>query len=91
MLKGRKTEIKKKQKQQKCSKWQPLKSITQDNKKRKRHSGRPLWNYPGTMAGACHILSKTCLLACIEILRPSQQLRSFQAGQLPINTVPGGA
>ena len=26
---------------------------------------------------------------CVEFLRPSQQLRSCRAGQLPINTVPG--
>ena len=26
---------------------------------------------------------------CVEGLRPSQQLRSCRAGQLPINTVPG--
>ena len=26
---------------------------------------------------------------CVEVLRPSQQLWSCQAGQLPINTVPG--
>ena len=25
---------------------------------------------------------------CAEVLRPSQQLRSCRAGQLPINTVP---
>ena len=25
---------------------------------------------------------------CVEVLRPSQQLRSCRAGQLPINTVP---
>ena len=28
---------------------------------------------------------------CAEVLRPCQQLRSCQAGQLPINTVPGQA
>ena len=28
---------------------------------------------------------------CVEVLRPSQQLRSCRAGQLPINTVPGQA
>ena len=26
---------------------------------------------------------------CVEVLRPSQQLRSCRAGQLPTNTVPG--
>ena len=26
---------------------------------------------------------------CVEVLQPSQQLRSCRAGQLPINTVPG--
>ena len=31
------------------------------------------------------------LFVCVEVLRPSQQLRSFRAGQLPINTVPGQA
>ena len=29
------------------------------------------------------------LFVCVEVLRPSQQLRSCRAGQLPINTVPG--
>ena len=28
------------------------------------------------------------LSVCVEVLRPSQQLRSSRAGQLPINTVP---
>ena len=28
---------------------------------------------------------------CIEVLRPCQRLRSCQAGQLPVNTVPGQA
>ena len=28
---------------------------------------------------------------CVEVLRPSQQLRSCRSGQLPINTVPGQA
>ena len=32
-----------------------------------------------------------CLFACVEVLRPCQQLRSGRAGQLPINTVPGQA
>ena len=32
-----------------------------------------------------------CLFVCVEVLRPSQQLRSCRAGQLPINTVPGQA
>ena len=32
-----------------------------------------------------------CLFACVEVLRPCQQLRSCRAGQLPINTVPGQA
>ena len=31
------------------------------------------------------------LFVCVEVLRPSQQLRSCRAGQLPINTVPGQA
>ena len=31
------------------------------------------------------------LFVCVEVLRPSQQLRSCQTGQLPINTVPGKA
>ena len=31
------------------------------------------------------------LFLCVEVLRPSQQLRSCRAGQLPINTVPGQA
>ena len=30
-----------------------------------------------------------CLFVCVDVLRPSQQLRSCRAGQLPINTVPG--
>ena len=30
-----------------------------------------------------------CLFVCVEVLRPSQQLRSCRVGQLPINTVPG--
>ena len=30
-------------------------------------------------------------LVCVEVLRPSQQLRSCRAGQLPINIVPGQA
>ena len=29
------------------------------------------------------------LFVCVEVLRPSQQLWSCRAGQLPINTVPG--
>ena len=33
---------------------------------------------------------KYCFV-CVEVLRPSQQLRSCRAGQLPINTVPGQA
>ena len=28
---------------------------------------------------------------CVEVLRPSEQLNSCRAGQLPINTVPGQA
>ena len=28
------------------------------------------------------------LFVCVEVLRPCQQLRSYRAGQLPINTVP---
>ena len=31
------------------------------------------------------------LFVCVEVLRPSQQLRSCRAGQLPINSVPGQA
>ena len=31
------------------------------------------------------------LFVCVEVLWPSQQLRSCQAGQLPINTIPGQA
>ena len=31
------------------------------------------------------------LFVCVEILRPSQQLRPCRAGQLPINTDPGQA
>ena len=31
------------------------------------------------------------LFVCVEVLRPSQQLRSNRAGHLPINTVPGQA
>ena len=31
------------------------------------------------------------LFVCVEVLRPSQQLRSCRAAQLPINTVPGQA
>ena len=31
------------------------------------------------------------LFVCVEVLRPSQQLRSCRAGQLPINIVPGQA
>ena len=31
------------------------------------------------------------LFVCVEVLRPSQQLRSCRVGQLPINTVPGQA
>ena len=36
----------------------------------------------------CHSRSN---FACVEVLRPSQQLRSCRAGKLPINTVPGQA
>ena len=31
------------------------------------------------------------LFVCVEVLLPSQQLRSCRAGQLPINTIPGQA
>ena len=31
------------------------------------------------------------LFVCVEVLRPSQRLRSCRAGQLLINTVPGQA
>ena len=31
------------------------------------------------------------VVVCVEVLWPSQQLRSCGAGQLPINTVPGQA
>ena len=31
------------------------------------------------------------LFVCVEVLRPSQQLKSCRAGQLPISTVPGQA
>ena len=31
------------------------------------------------------------LFGCVEVLRPSQQLRSCRVGQLPINIVPGQA
>ena len=37
------------------------------------------------------VTPKFCLFVCVEVLRPSQQLRSCQAGQLLINTVPGQA
>ena len=36
-------------------------------------------------------LGSFVLFVCVEVLRPSQQLRSCRAGQLPINTVPGQA
>ena len=35
--------------------------------------------------------SKHYAFVCVEVLRPSQQLRSCRAGQLHINTVPGQA
>ena len=35
--------------------------------------------------------SANCLFVCVDVLRPSQQLRSYRADQLPINTVPGQA
>ena len=43
---------------------------------------KPLW--PGTDFFVC-------LFVCVEVLRSCQQLQSCQAGQLPINTVPGQA
>ena len=43
--------------------------------------------------GISHLWIYTCTLlvlcVCVEVLRPSQQLRSCRASQLPINTVPG--
>ena len=33
----------------------------------------------------------TFLFVCVDVLRPSQQLRSCRADQLPISTVPGKA
>ena len=36
-------------------------------------------------------INRYILFVCDEVLRPSQQLRSCRAGQLPINTVPGQA
>ena len=38
----------------------------------------------------CHAVAHIKFV-CVEILRPSQQLRSCRAGQLSINTVPGQA
>ena len=45
---------------------------------------------------SCHTMSKAFLksifcFVCVEVLRPSQQLKSCRAGQIPINTVPGQA
>ena len=37
-----------------------------------------------------YFLTHLCFV-CVEVLLPSQQLRSCRAGQLPINTVPGQA
>ena len=31
------------------------------------------------------------LFACVDVLRPCQQLRLYRAGQLPLNIVPGQA
>ena len=43
--------------------------------------------------GISHLWIYTCTLlvlcVCVEVLLPSQQLRSCRASQLPINTVPG--
>ena len=36
-----------------------------------------------------HVQLRSGLFICVEVLRPSQQLRSCRVGQLPINTVPG--
>ena len=38
-----------------------------------------------------YFLALIVLFVCVEVLQPSQQLRSCRAGQLPINTVPGQA
>ena len=34
---------------------------------------------------------KSLFVCLCEVLRPNQQLRSCQAGQLPVNTIPGQA
>ena len=48
-------------------------------------------NYSYTSIFLVNQSSLICLFVCVEVLRPSQQLRSCQAGQLPISTVPGQA
>ena len=37
------------------------------------------------------LVASNVLFVCVEVLRPSKQLRLCRAGQLPINTVPGQA
>ena len=44
------------------------------------------WTVIGT-----RVQLRSGLFVCIEVLRPSQQLKSCRAGQLPINIVPGQA
>ena len=39
---------------------------------------------------SCKNMCEALMFVCV-VLRPSQQLRSCRAGQLPINTVPGQA
>ena len=43
------------------------------------------------LSAYCFALFLLFLFVCVEVLRPSQQLRSCRAGLLPINTVPGQA
>ena len=48
-------------------------------------------NYLGMSKVFMRREERNFLFVCVEVLRPSQQLRSCRAGQLPINTVPGQA
>ena len=50
-----------------------------------------VYNKKGRLDKMTMIRSRLVLFVCVEVLRPSQQLWSCQASQLPINTVAGQA
>ena len=54
-------------------------------------SGKELIAHFYSAASLKYHAPETYLFVCVEVLWPCQQLRSCEAGQLSINTVPGQA